>query len=480
MSLLDAFDRNFLNPSDYFGDNRAADILYRDHAQNAPIVDAHTHADDARLASNRPYQTPWELVCKEDHYVYSAMRQAGISERLITGKATRKEKWGAFCKMMETVGANPLNFWIHEGLHKSLEVDEVMKGISSDTADQLWKVINKRLRDPRFSPRGLLKKQGVVFLGTTDDPTSTLKNHGILKQAEDFGVEVVPTFRPDAIVNKLNDKKELEAYLTTLGGVAGKDINSFDSFKNALEQRHGAFVEMGCRSSDHGPDQMPHRGYGNDNRAEFIFDKARDGEKLLPEEIELFTGWLLGYTAQLNAKHQLVTQLHVGGWRNLSDRQFNATGSDTGFDASRHNLDLRGHREFLNWAESSGLFKQGLKVVPYPLNTKDQETMASLARVFAPHVKLGSSWWFIDTEKGMNDQLAIVEGIILSTNTHAGMVSDTRSPITTASRFALFRQSLCLHTGEQLQRGRMLSAQAIRQVEQIAYKNACELFKVSA
>jgi len=455
-------------------------MLYDDYANGTPIVDPHTHADDARLASDTPYENPWAVTGQGDHYVYSAMRQMGISEDLITGDGDPREKWRALCSMMPSIGSNPINFWLHNGLRHSLKIDSVMRGIDGRNADRLWDEINDRLRDPEFSPRGLLKEQGVVFLGTTDDPTSTLKNHGTLRDDNDFQVEVVPTFRPDKIVTLLSRKKDLWSYLDTLSEVSGIKIQNFWDFGKALDQRHAAFLEVGCRATDHGPDNMPTKGYDNVSEAYRIFNKAEIGDDISVDDIEVFSGWLLGRTAELNAAadSNVVMQLHAGGLRNMKTREFFAKGPDIGYDGCRNNVNMQGYWNFFNWANTHQLFDKGLRIIAYPINSKDQDAMASMARVHAGNVFLGSSWWFIDTANGMRRQFEDAEGSLLLPQSHAGMVSDTRSPITTLPRHDMFRQELCLHTGEQIERGRITPEQAINQVQNLCHRNARRLFNV--
>lgn len=478
-NTLDHYREQFQTPEAYFRDNDAGLILYEEHAKDQPIIDVHTHADDERLATDRPYEHAWEVAGQGDHYVYAAMRAAGIDEQDITGGGSPKEKWRKLCAMMEVIGANPINFWMHHGLRTSLDVESAMNGITRKNADALWDEIQEKLALPDFSPRELLKRQGVVYLGTTDDPTSTLENHGILK-GSGYEVEVVPTFRPDKIIGTLGKPEELGEYLDALSSAAGVEtITDFAGLRDALAQRHEAFHEMGAGASDHGPDQMPREGYGGDRVAKSIFQKALDGDPIQPDEIKFFTGWLLGYTAEMNAEKGMVMQLHAGGLRNMSPKGFAELGPDTGFDASRHDLDMNGHWAFLKWAEEQGLFEKGLKVIPYPINTQDQETMASMARVFAGKVFPGSSWWFIDNKRGMDDQFEVLEGIIPITQSHPGMVSDTRSPITTSPRFGMQRLSLCDHTGKSLQRGLITPDQAIKQVRNISVENARRIFGVT-
>lgn len=98
----------------------------------------------------------------------------------------------------------------------------IIKPLNSDTAEEIWSEANKKLKN--LSVHKLLKKFNVEYIATTDDPISTLENHGDID-----GVKVRPTFRADLRFN---------------GGVS----------KAELEKRLDYFVSNGCKIADYGFD----------------------------------------------------------------------------------------------------------------------------------------------------------------------------------------------------------------------------------
>ena len=81
--------------------------------------------------------------------------------------------------------------------HGIKELFGINERLSQDTALEIWNECNEKLQSAEFTPQSLIKKSNVRFIGTTDDPTSTLKYHQLLKQNSTFETKVVPTFRPD-------------------------------------------------------------------------------------------------------------------------------------------------------------------------------------------------------------------------------------------------------------------------------------------
>ena len=103
---------------------------------------------------------------------------------------------------------------------------------------------------PSLSTRTILNKFKVKVVGTTDDPCDNLADHQKIHH-ENIGVRVVPTFRPDQLMN-IDQPEVLKSYLDRLRSVSGYDINSWDSLIKAIQKRHDHFDSHGCRTSDHG------------------------------------------------------------------------------------------------------------------------------------------------------------------------------------------------------------------------------------
>jgi glucuronate isomerase len=68
---------------------------------------------------------------------------------------------------------------------------------------------------------------------------------------------------------------------------AGVSIGNLDSFMERVKKRHDFFHASGCRASDHGLEAIVAHAY-TPKEIESIFDKARAGKALGPEEIDKF------------------------------------------------------------------------------------------------------------------------------------------------------------------------------------------------
>lgn len=60
--------------------NKTAEILYHDYAENMPIFDYHCHLNPKEIAENKRYRNIAELWLGGDHYKWRAMRSNGVDE----------------------------------------------------------------------------------------------------------------------------------------------------------------------------------------------------------------------------------------------------------------------------------------------------------------------------------------------------------------------------------------------------------------
>ena len=115
----------------------------------------------------------------------------------------------------------------------------------------IWEACNAQLVKPEFGARSLLQKMKVKAVGTTDDPADSLEFHIAYAKARQPGEPVmVPSYRPDKAL-AVEDPVAWKAYLGKLGAVADMAIGSYKELVAALQKRHDAFHELGCRASDH-------------------------------------------------------------------------------------------------------------------------------------------------------------------------------------------------------------------------------------
>ena len=90
---------------------KSAERLYREYAENAPIVDYHCHLSPKQIAENYQFRNAFDLFLGGDHYKWRQIRTAGVPEELITGNADEYEKFKMFAKTLPGLIGNPLYHW---------------------------------------------------------------------------------------------------------------------------------------------------------------------------------------------------------------------------------------------------------------------------------------------------------------------------------------------------------------------------------
>ena len=100
-----------------------------------------------------------------------------------------------------------------------------------------------------YRPRALFDRFNIEVLATTDSATDTLGADERI-QAEDWNGRVIPTFRPDNVVDP--DKVGFRDAVERLGELAGEDTLTYRGYLAALRRRRERFVDLGATASDHG------------------------------------------------------------------------------------------------------------------------------------------------------------------------------------------------------------------------------------
>jgi len=179
---------------DFLLSNDAAVRLYHDYAAQQPIIDYHNHLSPKDIALNRRFENLFEMWVNHDHYKWRAMRANGISEHLITGDGSPKEKFLAFAATVPYTVRNPIYHWTHLELKRFFDIDELL---CESNAEAIWNECNHQIESrDELTTQGILKKFNVTALCTTDDPVDSLEYHQQVAQT-DFQTKVYPAFRPD-------------------------------------------------------------------------------------------------------------------------------------------------------------------------------------------------------------------------------------------------------------------------------------------
>lgn len=431
---------------DFLLSNETARILYHDHAAVMPIYDYHNHLDAREIYEDRTYDNLTRVWLGGDHYKWRAMRAFGIPEEKITGDAGDYEKFEAWVQTLENAMGNPLYHWSHLELQRYFGVYEPL---TSKNCREVWETCNEKLRREGFSVRGLLKRQNVRVLCTTNDPAEDLIWHRKLDQ-ENCEIQVLPTFRPDMAMNVADPS--YGDYLAALGTAAGISITSLDTLLQALKLRLDYFVdEAGCLISDHSLEGRVYIPCTREEAAE-IFARRENGS-LTREEVWRFKSYLMTALGRMYSEKGIAMQIHIGAMRNNSGRMYASVGANTGYDSMD---DFNYAREISALLDCLDRENSLPKTLLYCLNPKDYDMLAAVGGNFqcAPHrgkVQFGPAWWFCDNRDGMERQMKVLasQGLL---SVFVGMLTDSRSFLS-FPRHEYFRRILCNLVGIWVEEG---------------------------
>tara|TARA_B110000037_G_scaffold219602_1_gene285125 strand:- start:243 stop:1646 length:1404 start_codon:yes stop_codon:yes gene_type:complete len=461
----------------YLNDNfllssKTAQRLFHEVAANQPIMDYHCHLIPSELAGNVGFSNLSDMWLGGDHYKWRAMRAAGESEDLITGKSSSpKEKFDAWARTVPQTIRNPLHHWTHLELKRYFKTDLVL---SPKTADDIWEIANAKIGEDSFTTQSICKDFDIRAVGTTDDPVDTLEHH-IAFNSSGHITKMFPTFRPDKAMATV-DVNAWNVWADRLAAVCGKSIDTAEDFVAALKERHDFFHENGCRLTDHGLEACP---FIECSDAEAIFVKLRSCEGLNGVETEQWMTFILQAVAHWNASRGWTMQFHLGPIRNTNSPMFKQLGPDTGYDAM---LDEPVIRKLAGFLDSVALAGELPKCIFYHVNPTYLYPLATLMAsyqdgVTAGKMQLGSGWWHVDTLDGMRTQIEVLSSVGLFSK-FVGMLTDSRSFLS-FPRHEYFRRLLCGVIGQDVEAGLIPDdSQLLDQlVEGICFKNAQNYFQ---
>ena len=446
-----------------------AKTLYENYADSLPIVDYHCHIDPKDIAENISFSNLSSIWLSGDHYKWRLMRANGISEKFITGDASPKEKFICWAKTIGNAIGSPLYHWNCLELARYFDI---LDPLTEKNAEDIWnKTCDMMKNDPsKYTARGLIKASNVKVICTTDDPCDDLKWHKMLKDDPTFDTKVLPSFRPDPILDI--EKDSYADYISRLAGVCGHEINTLDDLLGAIDSRIAHFVSMGCRIADHGTEFLFFENATKDN-VERIFEKKKTSS-LSSSEIDMYKTFILLHCARKYAKHNISMQLHFGCIRNVNEEKLMTLGVNCGCDS------ISGTNDFITPLSKtlSTLTKEGNlpRTILYSLDPNNNAMIDTLCGCFT-NVFHGAAWWFNDNMNGMLDHMRSLscQGYFPS---FLGMLTDSRSFLS-YTRHEYFRRILCSFIADQVNAGLFPDDADILKdiIERICYRNSLNLFE---
>jgi len=420
-----------------------------------PIVSPHGHVDPRLFADpNATFGSPADLFIIPDHYVTRMLYSQGIpleqlgvppspvrAERRASeaspaveagsgeeGESDHRKVWRIFCENFHLFRGTPSGIWLTDELGSVFGVQEKP---DASNADRLFDLLSEKLASPDFSPRRLFERFNLEVLCTTDAATDTLPHHQAIRQSG-WGGRVLPTFRPDGVVNF--DAPNWRANIDKLSKVSGIDIVDYKSYICALEQRRAYFKSMGAMATDHAA-LTPATAELTPMEAEATFQCALKGEWSSADSAR-FTAHMLMEMARMSIEDGLVMQLHPGSFRNHNNVIFERFGLDKGADIP---VPTEYTRSLLPLLHKYGNDSR-LTLILFTLDeTAYSRELAPLAGHY-PALKLGPPWWFFDSLNGMAryfDQVMETAGLY---NT-AGFNDDTRAFCSIPARHDVWRRA---------------------------------------
>ena len=436
--------------ADFMLTNDTAKKLYHDYSADMPIFDYHCHLSPQEMYEDKPFESITQIFLDGDHYKWRYMRSMGLDERYMTGHRTGDqpsdyERFEAFASALQYAIGNPLYHWTHLELQRYFGIDTICR---ADTAQEIFDKANAVIKEKNMSPSYLINNSNVACICTTDDPADDLEWHKKIAEKGHINAKVLPTFRPDFMINI--DKDTYAPYIEKLAAVSGIEINSYDALIEAIYSRVDYFHAVGCRISDHALDGVP---YAEGVNVNAVFKKAIAGGKLTDEEIKGYKSRVLIDLAKKYKSLDWAMQLHIGALRNNNTKMFNILGADTGFDSIADYNIAADLSNLLNAMETTDNLP---KTILYTLNPKDNYVIATMlgnfqAKGTGGKIQFGSGWWFCDQRDGMTDQMKSLANLG-ALNKFVGMLTDSRSFLS-YTRHEYFRRIMCNILGEWVENG---------------------------
>lgn len=452
-------------------ENKTAEKLYFNYAKDMAIFDYHCHLSEKQILENKPFNDVCEVWLGGDHYKWRLMRNYGVDEKYITGNATNKEKFFAYCKTLATAFGNPLYHWsqveLKEFFNCELEINE-------DNAETIWNWCNDYIKLNNVTPQKLIEQSNVKFIFTTNEVFDDLSTFGKINEKK-YAFKVYPAFRADKIMNI-----EAEKYNDFVGLLENctHKINNLGDLESAIAARLDAFIEVGAKASDIALERV----YPIAERfvAEEAFAERRKGETLTDVQAEAFKGYLTYYLMKLYASRNIRTELHVGAMRNNNSIMLAKLGLDTGFDSISEDNSIKNMSRLFDRLNSENSLP---KTIVFNLNPKMNAEIMTLIGSFQSSeargkLQYGPAWWFLDNKVGMYKHLddLTATGHI---GAFIGMLTDSRSFLS-YPRHHYFRRILCNYLGRLMENGEMTTDEKLagEVIKDICYRNAISYFGI--
>lgn len=407
--------------------------------KNLPILSPHGHTDARWFAENEAFPDPATLLIQPDHYVFRMLYSQGIAlERLGIGEhpiADPRAVWRLFAEHYYLFRGTPMQLWLDYAFEELFGLTE---RLTEKNADAYYDAIEAKLARPEFRPRALLERFRIEVLATTNSPLETLQHHRALRES-DLKARVIPTFRPDAVVDP--DFDGFQENVRRLGEMNGEDVSSWSGYLAALRKARGRFRQLGCTATDHGH-PTPATADLSAEATAGLFDRVLAGSASAAEK-EMFRAQMLTEMAKMSLDDGLVMQIHPGSLRNHNGAIYRKFGRDMGADIPTQTDYVRNLQPLLERVGN----EVDLTIILFTLDESTySRELAPLAGHY-PCLKLGPPWWFYDSPEGMLRFRETTTETAGFYNT-VGFNDDTRAFLSIPARHDVARRVDCAYLAE--------------------------------
>ncbi len=446
-----------------------------DSVKNLPLICPHGHVDPAMLAApHYDYGTPVDLLIIPDHYIFRmlysqgiALESLGIRRRDGTlVESDHRRIWQLVADHWHLFRGTPTGIWIVDEL---VNVFGVQEKFTAANAQRIYDHIAAKLVQPDFQPRKLFERFNIEALATTDPAGSTLEHHRAIRDSGWAG-RVIPTFRPDAVVNL--DTEGWRDHITRLSEVTGIDIGNYVTFINALKYQRAFFQSLGATATDHAALEA-YTERLSASEAETIFQRALRGTAN-GDDARRFTAHMLSEMARMSVDDGLVMQLHIGAYRNHNPVIFEQFGRDMGADIPTRSEFTRALKPLLDDVGNN----PKLTIILFNLDeTTYSRELAPLAGHY-PALRLGPPWWFFDSLYGMR---RFFETVVESAGIYntAGFNDDTRAYPSIPARHDVWRRASADWLAGQVARRLIDEDDAQAMIRDLAYNLAKTAYRLN-
>lgn len=454
---------------------RIARALY-DEVASLPLVCPHGHVDPQLFATDDyRFGSPTDLLLIPDHYIFRMLYSQGVTleelgiPRRDGGPVATDHLaiWRRFAERFCLFRGTPTGLWVSDSLRSVFGVDETL---SAGNADEVYHHLAAQLEAEENRPRRLFERFNIEVLCTTDAANDPLDAHQAIRDSG-WGGRVLPTFRPDAVINLGAPGWRDE--INRLEEASGQGVADFVSYVQALEQRREFFKQMGATATDHAA-LTAYTEKLSSNEADGILQRALRG-RATEDDARRFTGHMLIEMARMSSEDGLVMQLHTGSMRNHNPHVFEAFGADKGADIPIAAEFTRNLKPLLDEYGNH----LNLTLILFTLDeTTYARELAPLAGHY-PVLRIGPPWWFHDSYNGMRryfDQVIETAGIY---NT-AGFNDDTRAFPSIPARHDVWRRASAGWAAEQVVQGTLAEEEAPDVVRALSYDLARDTYRLGA